>query len=52
VARQFLAIADAGEHQDLWRIDGAERQDHFAVRPYLAQSACVGELDADHPGAL
>ena len=31
---QFLRIADAGQHQDLRRVDPARRQDHFTSRTH------------------
>ena len=48
---QFAFIADARQHQDLGRVDGAEAEDDFAVRPCMMQFAIEEELHPDRPGA-
>ena len=50
VARQLLRLADPGEHQQLRRIDGASRQQHFAAGGDARHGA--GAPVSDAGGAL
>ena len=42
VSAQFLFIADAGQHQNLGRLNGSRRQDHFMARLELPRPAVLG----------
>ncbi|MBB4234746.1 hypothetical protein GGD57_001302 [Rhizobium esperanzae] len=47
VAFDFGRIANAGQHQDLWRVDGAGGKDDFATRSCNLDFAVLFELDPD-----
>src|SRR5262249_50042668 len=43
---QFDLIANARLHEDLWRMNGAERQDHLPSRTNPTDVAVIGNLNA------
>src|SRR5262245_32944263 len=43
---QFGLIANAGLHEDLWRMNCAKRQDHLAPRTNATDAALIGNLNA------
>src|SRR5262249_9014137 len=43
---QFGLIANAGLHEDLWRVYRAKRQNHFAPCPNGTDAALIGNLNA------
>ncbi len=49
---QRLAVADAGELQDLRRADGAASQDHLAAGPDRSDAALALDFNACGPSAL
>ena len=50
--RQVLGRADAGEHQQLRRVEGAAAEDHLALGAQLLRLAELARLDPDRAGAL
>ena len=49
---QLVCGADAGEQQELGRLDRPAADDHLALGPDLLDGAVVRELDAHAPPAL
>ena len=47
VSSQFVFRADAGQHEQSWRLDRSGRDDDLVVRSRCLQIAGVREFDAD-----
>src|ERR1700730_3915232 len=52
MASELLGRADAGQHQELRRVDRARGEDHLAFRPRGAARAVANIIDPDGAGSL